>query len=122
MVTTTTTTFPEADLDPELNTFLDELDQLWTPECESAVCVQAEKVIELVTEWNPTLLQGLGDFGGDLATLREGFTPTDPACPDAGYVVRFLTLVDNSTPPGQPNLLLGIYPFVEPSLTYISWQ
>ena len=115
---TTTTTVPP---DPELEALLDELEAQWTPNCEASAKRHAERLIKSLRDWDPNLVQGLGDFGGDLETLRDELA-LNPSCPLAGYVVRFLVQVDETKPAGKPNMLLGASPFVESSLLYIRQQ
>lgn len=118
---TTATTTTIGPPDPELEALLDELEAQWTPNCEASAQRHAQRLINALRDWDPTLVQGLGDFGGDLETLRAELT-LNPSCPLAGYVVRFLVQVDETKPAGKPNLLLGASPFVESSLLYIRQQ
>jgi hypothetical protein len=120
---TTMTTPPEGvnELDPQLEAALDELDRLWTSECEATVEHAAKRVVEDVVDWKPTFVQSVGDFGGDLGTLRADLQLNE-ACPFEGYAVRFLTLTDQLIPHGEMSLLLGVAPFVESSVQAISWS
>lgn len=125
--TSTTTTVPAlatttSAVPDEIVKLLDELDAAWTAGCDQATREIAQLRVQMVLDWAPSYEQALGSFGGAIDDGAEDIAAVLSAgCPEAGFVIRFIDVVDDELPGGEVNTMLALSPMLEPSLQALGW-